>query len=75
MELLGYIQPEKRLNAMQKAFERLKPLIPKGNANHIAEKIEEAGKIESTLVEDSKEFDELYDSVKYSLLDYDPDAN
>lgn len=75
MELLNYIRPEKRLSAMQNAFERLKPLIPKGNANHIAEKIEEAGKIESTLIDDSKEFGELYNSVKFSLLDYDPDAN
>jgi len=74
MELLGYVPPKDRLNAMKKAFEKLKPLLPKGNANHIAEKIKQAGKIPHTLVADSDNFSQLYNSVKLALLDYDPDA-
>ncbi len=40
MELLNYIRSEERLNALQRAFKRLKPLIPKGNAIILQKKLE-----------------------------------
>lgn len=72
MELLNYIPPKEKLPALRKAYDRLKSIIPKGNAHlEIEEDLRKLSRIPATLVGTSSRFDKIYNKLKFKFVRYD----
>ncbi len=72
MEFLNYVRPKDRLLVLQNAYERLKPLIQKGNAQvEIEEDLRTLSRIPVTLVGTSSRFNKIYNKLKFKFIRYD----
>lgn len=72
MELLNYIPPNEKLPALRKAYDRLKSIIPKGNAQlEIEEDLRRLSRIPNTLAGTSSRFEAIYKKLKFKFIKYD----